>query len=776
MNTPRKTAISTELVRHVTGQSLTDNRNILARAGAAVRYAITGKLAIENETAWMPPGQIMPPVAQEEAGRLWDYPVGGNPNTTPRGNEPISFGLMRAMADGYDLMRLVIEKRKDQMEKLEWRFVTTKATEEDKGVDPRIKELSDFFETPDRINSWGTWLRMALEDMLVIDALTLYPRLDNGGHLYSLDVMDGATIKVVVDHQGRRPEAPQAAYVQQIKGAPMANYSVDELVYHVRNPRSNRLYGFSPVEQVLATVNIALRRQTHQLHFYTEGNIPEAFIPTPEGWTGKQINEFQKIWDQMMADPGEMRKAKFIPNVKSVIFTRPQDLKDMMDDWLARIICFAFSYPPSALVHQVNRATAQTAQETAEEEGLTPLMNSVKILVDKIVKKYFGYDDITFQWRTDKVLDPTALAVIHTQQLLDGRITIDEARKELGKAPFAIEGQTNVPSFLRQITPQQQHEADQAQLALNQKGEPPVNGAGKKDSGAAAAGGSPSKNPKVQSEAQSKAGNKAQKLAKSADDIAYVNSQDLAYQQRGVVRKAEKKFTAILTVAFQSEAARIAEAYAAKFGKADNASDAANFADTITIDLSGARKAIVTELDAVAADGASQSLARVDIADESILTLANSRAKEYATQRAGELITQGAAGGQISDTTTKMLRVTLAQAAEEGQTNEQVAKTLRESYAFSAQRAETIARTELRAADVQGNLAGYKASGVVKGTRWLLSNEHDSLDLYEECTINAMQGFVKLGEVYESGDEGPPAHPNCQCDVAPVITEDGETP
>ncbi|MGH7033808.1 MAG: hypothetical protein ACREFL_08780 [Stellaceae bacterium] len=57
-------------------------------------------------------------------------------------------------------------------------------------------------------------------------------------------------------------------------------------------------------------------------------------------------------------------------------------MKDVFDEWLARVICFAFSIPPSALVAQVNRATAETAQDTALSEGLAPLQLWVKRLIE----------------------------------------------------------------------------------------------------------------------------------------------------------------------------------------------------------------------------------------------------------------------------------------------------------------------------------------------------------------------------------------------------------
>jgi phage portal protein BeeE len=66
--------------------------------------------------------------------------------------------------------------------------------------------------------------------------------------------------------------------------------TADELLYAPRNVRAHKAYGYSPVEQVQMSVNIALRRQIYQLQYYTEGNIPEALIGVPDNWNPDQIS------------------------------------------------------------------------------------------------------------------------------------------------------------------------------------------------------------------------------------------------------------------------------------------------------------------------------------------------------------------------------------------------------------------------------------------------------------------------------------------------------
>ena len=61
---------------------------------------------------------IAPP---DVAGRRFDFPPGYNLVTRPRAYEPVGFDELRGFADAYDLLRLVIETRKDQMERQRWR-------------------------------------------------------------------------------------------------------------------------------------------------------------------------------------------------------------------------------------------------------------------------------------------------------------------------------------------------------------------------------------------------------------------------------------------------------------------------------------------------------------------------------------------------------------------------------------------------------------------------------------------------------------------------------
>jgi hypothetical protein len=62
----------------------------------------------------------------------------------------------------------------------------------------------------------------------------------SGGAPFAFEIIDGATIKRILNADGRTPLAPEPAYQQIIKGLPAVDYHRDELLYKPRNPRSQR--------------------------------------------------------------------------------------------------------------------------------------------------------------------------------------------------------------------------------------------------------------------------------------------------------------------------------------------------------------------------------------------------------------------------------------------------------------------------------------------------------------------------------------------------------
>lgn len=422
-------------------------KDIVDQIVGAVRSVVSPiRPPIERDGApdqWFGPGEPAPAIApkDEVAGRQFDYPTAFNLTARPRSYEPISFPQLRSLADSYDLLRLAIETRKDQMSKLEWSILPRKHPAEDfrRRADDRCQVVEAFFRKPDKIHHWQDWVRMLVEEQLVTDAPAVYLRRDQGGRPWAIEPIDGATLVPLVDGTGRRPMPPDPAYVQILKGVPAAHYNAEELMYFPRNPRTWKVYGLSPVEQIVMTVNIGLRRMTKQLETYTTGNVPDALISVPESWTSQQIQEYQRYWDALMETNSQRRKAKFVPGGLAYQPTL-QDNNQMspFDEWLARVVCYCLSLPPLPFVKVMNRATAQTSYETAMEEGLAPMMQWFKNAVDDMISAWFGFHDLELVWDNVRKMDPTDQANLNLNLMQRGIKSLDEIRAEMGLEPLGL--------------------------------------------------------------------------------------------------------------------------------------------------------------------------------------------------------------------------------------------------------------------------------------------------------------------------------------------------
>lgn len=142
-------------------------------------------------------------------------------------------------------------------------------------------------------------------------------------------------------------------------------------------------------------------------------------------------------------------------------------------------------------------------------------------------------------------------------------------------------------------------------------------------------------------------------------------------------------------------------------------------------------------------------------------------AGNYASSHAADLVTG------IRDTTRSDLRELIVSALEDGASSTSLADSIEDLFGFSQARAQMISRTELAFAHVQGNLAGYRESGLVEGKRWLVSQDN----VCELC--EALDGqVVGIDEDFDSEGEAvdaPPLHPNCRCDVLPVLEGEAQS-
>lgn len=172
----------------------------------------------------------------------------------------------------------------------------------------------------------------------------------------------------------------------------------------------------------------------------------------------------------------------------------------------------------------------------------------------------------------------------------------------------------------------------------------------------------------------------------------------------------------------------------------------------------------------------------IDAAPNPLWTQVLAQAREMAAKRAAELVGKRVlpngkiidnpdAKWSITETTRGALKDLVTESIDKGWTTSQLQHKIMESEQFGAQRALMIGRTETAYARSRGTHEAAKGAGM-KFKSWL----PDDTACEEICIPNSEQGRIPIDDDFESGDDVPPAHPNCLLGdtlVSPGVTITG---
>jgi len=384
------------------------------------------------------------PGTQNQLPRQWQFTVAQNTQRMPRGESVgyTPFSQLRQLATSYDIAALCIATRVEQVQGLQWSIAPKdKRKQADAKVMARIEALTQWWKYPDRVNDFSSWVGMIMYDTMSIDALTLYRRRTRSGHLYALEVVDGATMKPIIDNRGRT-----VGYQQVLWGETVSDYSrayadapdeqlfftPHDIIYRPRYQRSFSPYGFPPTEWVIIRVNTALRKQSLDLAHFTDGNVPNMLASPPEGLLDpQQVREFEEMFNADLAGNDRARsRIKFIPFNMNLRELMPFNYSTEVDRWMMNVTVAAFGVTPSELgfTEDVNRATALAQESITYRRGIEGISAWLKTMFDRLLAEDFRSPDLEWQWHFGKADDRMLLAQLDQIYTSMGVISPEEVR------------------------------------------------------------------------------------------------------------------------------------------------------------------------------------------------------------------------------------------------------------------------------------------------------------------------------------------------------------
>jgi len=406
--------------------------------------------------------------------RRYEFLVAQNINLFE--NRLVPFKTLRVAADQIDILRRCIEVRKAKLVGLDWDIVLSDSASEriiaEAGGNhlramadarekfaPEIARLRAFWETPDPHNglTFSDWLGMAIEEMDVLDALAIWPQTKVNGEIRGLQILDGSTIKPLLDDRGMRPDPSVGPAFQQILfGFPRSEFhapvddeeadgvfSSDELAYLVRNRRANSIWGYSPVERALPMADIYLRRQQWIKAEFTDGVMPKSWMELPESatMTPEQIRAYEAIYNDELSGQTEQRnRMRLLVPGGQLKFEEgySEKFSDRLDDYLITSITGHFGVLPTELGYSAKSGLGgsghqQGEKEAAEAIGIIPTAKWLSQQLSALSYRWLGMPrELEFKLAPSDQTDDESKAKRDDIRLRNGGNSLNEDRASRG--------------------------------------------------------------------------------------------------------------------------------------------------------------------------------------------------------------------------------------------------------------------------------------------------------------------------------------------------------
>jgi hypothetical protein len=328
-----------------------------------------------------------------------------------------------------------------------------------------IVRVSDWLTTPDQQNDqdWPAWGKALMENRLVYDAVAVYPQLSMGGDLLALRILDGSTIKPLLDEYGARPAPPFPMAQQILYGFPRGEFTAtvveddngrkhvpgwpsDELLYERTVYRPKTPYGMSATEIALLDGIVWMRRMGWMLAEYTEGVMPGAHVKVSAevAWDVPQWEAWQRaLNDHLGGNTAErMKFALFPPGTEPVVSpTIPEQYKPDYDMFLVKLVAGDFGLTATELgfpeVGSLGASFHEGEEDVLNRVTRIPDAQWISRLATKLARRHLAMaPQLMVKILGLESEDEAAADAVAQNQVQSGRMTLNEDRARRGEPAY----------------------------------------------------------------------------------------------------------------------------------------------------------------------------------------------------------------------------------------------------------------------------------------------------------------------------------------------------
>jgi len=251
-------------------------------------------------------------------------------------------------------------------------------------------------ETGQTRDGFVTFLRKVIRDSLIYYQLCFEKQRDRAGRIVAWRAVDAKTIRPArQDLRYFNERREPIKYAQMINGTVAADFSPLDLVYAIRNPRTDIRcwgYGLSELEMSVGVVTALLNSFEHNARYFANGTTAKGVLTVHGLVPAGQLTAFRRLWTAMITGaqnawrtpilnmPDEKSDVKWVDIQKSNL---DMEWSKFMD-WLLKVECAILQIAPEEIGFQFGNQ-GQTSSiggqggqrekiEASKDKGLKPLL------------------------------------------------------------------------------------------------------------------------------------------------------------------------------------------------------------------------------------------------------------------------------------------------------------------------------------------------------------------------------------------------------------------
>lgn len=216
-----------------------------------------------------------------------------------------------------------------------------------------------------------------------------------------------------------------------------------EVIYFKKNPRSDSLYGISPVMILADIIQSLVYGSQYNLDFYTNSNMPEGIISLI-GAPASEVKAFKErmLGDIKQKDPvtGFFRKIGFkmpVTNVDAKIIPFQMPTKDLQiieqQQWFTRLVwgCFGLSEEDIGITDNSNKAVSQTMFRRFTRKAVRPILNLLQERINQELIPEWGTTELKFKYQDYDIDEDIKKHTLYQMKLNMGVVTKEMIAEEL---------------------------------------------------------------------------------------------------------------------------------------------------------------------------------------------------------------------------------------------------------------------------------------------------------------------------------------------------------